>query len=48
MAPTSSQQINKAIDNDFRKVIEGKKDINTALRDADETINKLILAEQKK
>jgi multiple sugar transport system substrate-binding protein len=48
LSPASSGPINKAVDNEFRKVIEGKKDINTALRDADESVNKLILMEQQK
>jgi hypothetical protein len=34
--------------NSFTEVADGKRDINTALREADEKINPMIEAEKKK
>ncbi|UQZ83792.1 glycerol-3-phosphate transporter periplasmic binding protein [Paenibacillus konkukensis] len=36
------------LNKEFNNVLTGKKDVNTALRDLEETLNKAILAEQKK
>jgi ABC-type glycerol-3-phosphate transport system substrate-binding protein len=44
----NSVNINNALDGQFRKVMEGGKDVNTALRDAEEAINKLLEEENKK
>jgi multiple sugar transport system substrate-binding protein len=44
----NSVNINNALDSQFMKVMEGEKDINTALRDAEQAINKLLDEEKKK
>jgi len=46
--PTLSTNAGTLVAKEFNQVIQGKKDVNTALRDAEEAINKAIAEEIEK